>query len=737
MCRSRRVRCDAGSHGIPCTNCQAFYLDCSIPPRKKDREGASVSRRRQSSTASRGGHHGQITHEQRSVPELPLPIATEPDDFASLILQADQHIKRQPDGLNSYVELTSLTISKSPIENPGRVAYLQEGSSLALLLNPSISSGTVHYPLPELPTSDKAVTTKMNEVEMEILRKRGALELPPRDLCDQLIEAYFKWVAPLVPIINRTIFLQRWNDSRNPPSLLLMQALLLAGSRVCTAPMLLDSHGSPIAAATMFYKRAKALYDADYEEDRVVIVQALILLGWYWEEPGVVTKNVFYWNGLATTISHGFGMHRNPERSGLSAADKRLWKRIWWTLYTRDRSVAVALGRAAHINLEDSDMEMIRAEDFIDDHSGPEDELHVQLFLQYVKLCLITDEILEQHYSLKSTYLNRSFATLQECDLALNDWLQSCPRQVRWNRLQNDTFWPAYLYTIYHTIKCLLHRAYLPTAAKSNDQLQQLSISHNAAFQSASAITLIAERLITRNELRHAPPFMIYALLSALIMHVYELRLQSASQSASRKRVSICMSALDRLSDVWLVAKMVQELFEIILKTAGFADYAIEDGSLSRPIGNRKMRPSDHSTSDSAGSENSKEETRNLTTALQAHKEATLSYVRGDARLDDNGEISTGSSSTIPFQPPAPQQAQINPQIVVSQAAETMLPADTWTSSLTAPVPEKMPFGNDTLDTRTSYMCGDQMESWVPTDFHNVIPATLNVGDWFEYFGMR
>lgn len=34
-----------------------------------------------------------------------------------------------------------------------------------------------------------------------------------------------------------------------------------------------------------FYKRAKALYDANYEDDRVTIVQALILMGWYWESP--------------------------------------------------------------------------------------------------------------------------------------------------------------------------------------------------------------------------------------------------------------------------------------------------------------------------------------------------------------------------------------------------------------------------------------------------------------------
>ena len=58
------------------------------------------------------------------------------------------------------------------------------------------------------------------------------------------------------------------------------------------------------------------------------------------------------------------------EGSQLSRSDKRLWKRIWWTLFTRDRSVAVALGRPVHINTDDSDVEMVSKEDFLEDELG-------------------------------------------------------------------------------------------------------------------------------------------------------------------------------------------------------------------------------------------------------------------------------------------------------------------------------------------------------------------------------
>lgn len=79
--------------------------------------------------------------------------------------------------------------------------------------------------------------------------------------------------------------MRRYRDPKNPPSLLLLQSVLLAGSRVCDNPQLKDASGSTTPAAMTFYKRAKALYDANYEDDRVTIVQSLVLMGWYWEGP--------------------------------------------------------------------------------------------------------------------------------------------------------------------------------------------------------------------------------------------------------------------------------------------------------------------------------------------------------------------------------------------------------------------------------------------------------------------
>ena len=237
---------------------------------------------------------------------------------------------QQANGNTTYAQFMKPKFARAPIKEAGRVAYLGESSNLSLLVHDRHgTTDVVHYPLPETIRGTRARMTELDTVEIDILHQRGAFLLPPRALCDEIVDLYFKWVAPVVPVINRSRFMRRYRDNKNPPSLLLLQAILLAGSRVCSNPQLMDANGSTTPAAITFYKRAKALYDANYEDDRVTIVQALVLMGWYWEGPegkykeraelasacrsdiaSDVTKNVFYWSRVATIVAQGSGMHR-------------------------------------------------------------------------------------------------------------------------------------------------------------------------------------------------------------------------------------------------------------------------------------------------------------------------------------------------------------------------------------------------------------------------------------------
>ncbi|KAL1841832.1 hypothetical protein VTJ49DRAFT_6509 [Mycothermus thermophilus] len=577
-CHARKVRCDAASLGVPCTNCVAFQIECRIPtPKRKKAQNALAQQVRDSDSERGEDDRSPLPHGATTFPSGTRPPAvyhTHEGTPSAPNVEAEVQRKEAYENANlaNYMDLVMKPkFTRAPITEAGRVAYLGESSNLTLLVHDRQGEGdVVHYPLPENIRGSRARLTELDNIEIEILHQRGAFLLPPRALCDELIDCYFRWIHPIVPVINKTKFMRRYKDPKNPPSLLLLQAMLLAGSRVCTNPQLMDANGSSTPAALTFYKRAKALYDANYEDDRVTIVQSLLLMGWYWEGPEDVTKNVFYWTRVATIVAQGSGMHRSVEGSQLSRSDKRLWKRIWWTLFTRDRSTAVALGRPCHINLDDSDVEMLTEDDFIEDELDqkseyPPDPVHVQFFLQYVKLCEIMGLVLSQQYSVASKGRRYSPIDLTHSDMALADWLQNCPKIVYWE-MPRHHFWSALLHSNYYTTLCLLHRAHMPPSGSHRIPDESVYPSRNIAFQAAGMITSIIENLSARGELRYCPAFIVYSIFSALIMHVYQMRSPVQSiQQVTQDRIRTCMSALKDVSKVWLVGKMVHTLFESIL----------------------------------------------------------------------------------------------------------------------------------------------------------------------------
>ncbi|KAI4195457.1 MAG: hypothetical protein LQ348_002457 [Seirophora lacunosa] len=597
-CHGRKVRCDAASLGVPCTNCVAFSIECRIPPPKR--------KKAQGKARDSDSDRGDSIQANSPTVEAPAPAGydfphndTQPaaqDGMPVTTLSNAQSVQQAVQNTH-YTQFMKPKFARAPIKEAGRVAYLGESSNLSLLVQDRHgATDVVHYPLPDTIKGSKARLTDLDSIEIDILHQRGAFLLPPRALCDELIESFFQWVAPVVPVINRSRFMQRYRDPKNPPSLLLLQAMLLAGSRVCTNSQLMDASGSTTPAAMTFYKRAKALYDANYEDDRVTIVQALVLMGWYWEGPEDVTKNVFYWTRVATIVAQGSGMHRSVEGSQLSRPDKRLWKRIWWTLFTRDRSVAVALGRPVHINTDDSDVEMVSEDDFIEDEVDqaaryPLDRTHVQFFLQYVRLCEIMGLVLSQQYSVASKLRRQNAIDLTHSDMALADWLQNCPKEVYWEKPKHH-FWSALLHSNYYTTLCLLHRAHMPPATHegvgqgNGFPTDAAYPSRNIAFQAAGMITSIIENLQAHDELKFTPAFIVYSLFSALIMHVYQMRSSVPSiVTATQERMQVCMNALKEVSKVWLVAKMVHTLFESIL-----GNKTLED-RLQKAAGKKHKKP--------------------------------------------------------------------------------------------------------------------------------------------------
>lgn len=96
---------------------------------------------------------------------------------------------------------------------------------------------------------------------------------------------------------------------------------------------------------------------------------------------------------------------------------------------------------------------MITADDFIDDEGDRPaeyhpDPIHVQFYLNYVKLCEIMGLVLAQNYSANSKARGNNALDLMSSDMALADWLKNCPPEVMWEPHRHH-FWSALLHANY------------------------------------------------------------------------------------------------------------------------------------------------------------------------------------------------------------------------------------------------------------------------------------------------
>ena len=111
----------------------------------------------------------------------------------------------------------------------------------------------------------------------------------------------------------------------------------------------------------------QAHYDADYEEDKIPLIQAVILLA-FWYVDAEDRNGSWHWIGIAISLGQTIGLHRSlslessrllnrskQRTSSISGNHGRLWRLIWWTCYFRDTWLSFGVGRPTRINLSDCD----------------------------------------------------------------------------------------------------------------------------------------------------------------------------------------------------------------------------------------------------------------------------------------------------------------------------------------------------------------------------------------------
>lgn len=174
----------------------------------------------------------------------------------------------------------------------------------------------IHYKVPDtleqqpqdIPEDDLG----LKQEELTLLQHKGAFSLPPLEIQRELLDAYFTWIYPLQPILDKEQFLRDFNSGQAP--IILIQALLFAATTCCDETVIAKYWPSRRSAQASLYKRVKALYDADHEQNRVTIVQVLFLMCFWWGSP-TDNKDFSHWLAAAIHLAQVMGMHRSYDHT--------------------------------------------------------------------------------------------------------------------------------------------------------------------------------------------------------------------------------------------------------------------------------------------------------------------------------------------------------------------------------------------------------------------------------------
>lgn len=142
----------------------------------------------------------------------------------------------------------------------------------------------------------------------------------------------------------------------------------------------------------------------------IVLTQSALLLGFWF--PGTENHTAsWHWTGRAISIAQSLGLHRNSDakqtNKAVSESRRRIWRRIWWACFFRDRWLSFGMGRPMRINEDDCDVPKPTTEDILGDLKPntnwqtyiPSDLAKLsQIWVDLIRLSIILGRVLVMNY---------------------------------------------------------------------------------------------------------------------------------------------------------------------------------------------------------------------------------------------------------------------------------------------------------------------------------------------------
>ncbi|KAJ5286876.1 hypothetical protein N7478_002562 [Penicillium angulare] len=609
-CRARKVRCDVVENGSPCTNCRLDQVECIVTESKRRKKS-----RVETENNNYADSPGEVSEENplhgiHGFGDIP---PTSPSQ-ASVDVDHGQHMphllyqtQAQRIGSDARYRRRMAPTPAVPASMPLDNATLQ----IQQLLDPSF--GNQRNTNDFLPDYIRGLPARFQKEDIDYLGAKGALTIPDVTLRNELLKAYIHYVHSYMPLLDLEEFLQTivQNDGIHRISLLLFQAVMFAGMAFVDMKHLQAAgYQTRKIARKIFFQRARLLYDFDYEVDRISLVQSLLLMTYWYETPDD-QKDTWHWMGVSLSLAHTIGLHRDPGNSRMDLRRQRMWKRIWWSTYTRDRLIALGMRRPMRVKDDDCDVPMLTLDDFEFQSFSPEivkmvgdsEILHnishqrelALMFIEKAKLCLCVSHVLSAQYSVLSHKFGGTMETtmmlvpkkstaesfeVRRCDQELEDWLANLPVETQYTPSGVSKLPEAH--EVLHSHRALLKMVYLTTSSalhrpqvlpavpypSMDSELQDMS--RQKVRYAALEITNIAQDLHILDLTRYYPTTGVTVLLPAVIIHLLDIKSSDPSvRMTSLQRFYQCMRILQRLREIYASADFATSFLEAAIRKAG------------------------------------------------------------------------------------------------------------------------------------------------------------------------
>ncbi|CAG7939766.1 unnamed protein product [Penicillium nalgiovense] len=453
-----------------------------------------------------------------------------------------------------------------------------------------VAHNLLGFPVPGLPDSippayESALPPFIQRLPVNLphkdiwyLAEEGVFALPSDSLLKELLKTFVLHVYPYLPVLDLPPFLEAIanNDGKSHVSLLLFHAAMFS-SIAFVDPKYIHSAGytSRKDARQEFFRKARILYDLDVEQDRIVLIQSVLLLT-YCHETTYDPKDFRHWLEIALSQA-ALVPFPSDEHWASKTTSRGLWKRIWWCIYTRDRLIALILRRATVIEEANFSMLLPTLADFPIQQYPTQvvkklgycevlqridyQEQLAQIFVEKTKLCCTISgiDILTTGASASSPSVFIHYIN------ALNGWQANLPSNIQYRAPSSQSLsegekalfmYRAWLKMIFLAASRALHR--------HNSIFSNAEEFQEAGLQSITqSMAGIAEHLHQLDLVSCLPTTTVGLLIPVLAMHLMNIRSGMPNLwNNAFKSLYQCIKILEELGEVYIMAESMATFFQ-------------------------------------------------------------------------------------------------------------------------------------------------------------------------------